>query len=882
MDKVFLVAFVSFHLQHSLSPPFYEKAALFLVMPCLLPASVGQWAGPGCQLHFGEVAGSTLDGDVLVGGVFPVHVYRVYSDTNMAFTASPAPIRCQRFVLQIYQWIQAMMFAIKEVNGNPRLLPNITLGFRIYDSCTLMQRALQGTMWMLTGRDNPLPNYRCQKRPPIAGIVGDSGSSSTIPMARLLGLYRYPQISYFSTSPLLNDKYEFPSFFRTIPSDEFQSRGLGELVMHFGWTWVGLIAEDTDYGQQGIQILRRTIAQAGICVAFSETILTNRADRNAFQIVQAIKGSTAKAIVIVSSGSSLNPVMDEILRQNVTGKIWIASESWSTTALLSTVKYSNILIGTIGFAINSAEMPGFREHLNTIHPSLSRDDIFIREFWEEGFGCKWPDHDSNLGSVGNQTKTCKGDEKLDSVYTDFTNLRITYNVYSAVQAIVLSLQDLRTCTPGQGPFHQGTCANITRFLPWQLLYYVKRVHFQTNEGAEAYFDGSGNPPARYDIVNWQLGPGGTVKHVKVGSYDPTISQQRQLYINASSIHWAHGNKQVPDSLCSPSCLPGTRKVGIEGEPACCFQCAPCPPGEISNRTDTIECSSCPWDQWPNEKQDSCIKKNLEFLSYEESLGTTLAATSICSSVIPVVILALFIHNANTPIIKANNRSLSYVLLLSLSLCFLCSLAFLGYPTPEKCLLRQAAFGITFALCVSCILAKTIVVVIAFNATKPNSDLKKWIGPQMPYLLISSCTLVQVLLCVCWLTVSPPFTAYNTGTNPGKIIVECNEGSPIAFWCMLGYLGVLASISFIVAFLARKLPDSFNEAKFITFSMLAFLSVWISFIPAYLSTQGKYMVAMEIFAILTSSSSLVFCIFFLKCYIILLRPERNSKAFLMGR
>ncbi|XP_078524792.1 vomeronasal type-2 receptor 26-like [Lissotriton helveticus] len=340
--------------------------------------------------------------------------------------------------------------------------------------------------------------------------------------------------------------------------------------------------------------------------------------------------------------------------------------------------------------------------------------------------------------------------------------------------------------------------------------------------------------------------------------------------------------QVPLSLCSPSCPFGFRKSAREGEPICCFQCVPCPQGEFSNQTDSTECFSCSWDHWPNKKQDNCIEKATEFLSYQDVLGATLAAVSIFLSLMTSAILGLFIIYRNTPVVKANNRSLSYLLLLSLILCFLCSLAFIGYPTKEKCLLHQAAFGINFAFCVSCILGKTIMVVIAFNATKPNSDIKRWAGPQLSFRIVSLSTLLQILLCMFWLIFSPPFSQYNTHAQLGKIIIECNEGSPIAFWCMLGYLGILSTISFIVAFLARKLPDSFNEAKLITFSMLTFLSIWISFIPAYLSTHGKYMAAMEVFAILASSSALITCIFVPKCYIILLRSEMNTKQHLMGR
>ncbi|XP_073402826.1 vomeronasal type-2 receptor 26-like [Dendrobates tinctorius] len=341
-------------------------------------------------------------------------------------------------------------------------------------------------------------------------------------------------------------------------------------------------------------------------------------------------------------------------------------------------------------------------------------------------------------------------------------------------------------------------------------------------------------------------------------------------------------EEVPTSACSESCPPGFWKASIRGQPACCFQCVTCPQGEISNHTDSNNCLKCPWNEWPNLQKTRCLQKHKDFLSYEDPLGATLAGTSIFSSFIPNLILRLFIRHKSTPIVKANNYVLSCFLLLSLSFCFLSSLAFIGFPQTEKCLLRQAAFGLVFTFCVSCILAKTIMVMFAFIATRPGSVMRKWTYPRVSYTIIFSCTLLQLILCISWLSLAPPFQQYNIESQPTLIIIECNEGSPIAFWTMLGYLFLLAMTSFIVAFLARKLPDSFNEAQFITFCMLAFLSVWISYIPASLSAQGKYKVAMEIFAILISSWALVVCMFFPKCFIILVRPDMNSKGYLMRR
>ncbi|XP_018080318.1 extracellular calcium-sensing receptor [Xenopus laevis] len=819
---------------------------------------------PGCKLPSENLKFYEKDGDIIFGALIPVHLEPSNIKTN--FSSKPSMGKCNKLSVFCYLQVLAMVFAINEINENPELLPNITLGFRIYDSCFNEMQAVNGALQLLSGAEKANPNYICQKKSKMVGLIGDLQSSNSVAVARILGLYRFPQISYGSALSYLSNKINFPSFLRTIINDKIDSFYFKMLMIHFNWTWIGILAADNDFDLYDSELMRKDIEAAGICVAFFMRISAQHTRDQTLSILQIIKKSTATVVVLYCSMPELIPFIKVATKENITGKVWVASGSVSTSPIFSYKEFWRTLNGTIGQKFPLTIIPGFGKFLYSIHPSLYPNDIFMKSFWEANFGCLWPNETPVNGSF-----YCTGQENLTTLerqgYNEAASVFASL-IYNAVYILAHGINNMISCRSGY------PCLTISRLDPWKILQFVKGVRIRNTAGQELFFDENGDLNSYNEYVNWQALPNGETQYVNFATLKET--PESHIVLSNNTIFWSGGYTEAPMSKCSESCPPGYRKAPQKGQPVCCFDCILCSEDEFSNETDSTSCMKCPEDMWANEKHNGCWMRNLEFLSFRETLGGSLATISVLGSLLSLSILLIFIKNAETPVVKANNRNLSYLLLLSLFFCYLCALMFIGRPITITCILRQFIFGISFVMSISCVLGKTMMVVIAFNLTQPRSNRRMWLNSGVTNTLVLVCTAIQVIICAGWLAHSPPFKYTDNKSKMDTIIIECNKGSPIGYSCTMGYMGFLATLCFAIAYLSRKLPGSFNEAKLITFSMLIFGTVWISFIPAYLSTTGKYMVAVEIFAMLSSSSGLVACIFIPKINIIILRPEMNKK------
>ncbi|XP_028817318.1 extracellular calcium-sensing receptor-like [Denticeps clupeoides] len=539
--------------------------------------TVSETGSISCRLQGTSTPALSKEGDFLIGGIFAFHYEHILEQN---FTGHPLSLQCTgRLYSRELRFARAMEFAIEEINNRSDLLPNITLGYQIHDSCGAVPMALKVAFQFANGQDPEFTlDPSCTVMANVAAVIGDSNTTPSIGMTRVLGLFGVPQVSHFATCACLSDKQQYPAFFRTIPSDQYQAAALAQLVKYFGWTWIGAICSDSDYGNSGMASFLSAAQKEGICVEYSVAFSSSSPRIKVERLAELICSSTSRVIVAFVDSVDMHLLLQELTKQPTRLLQWIGCEAWVTDP--EVLKYG-LLAGAVGFGIERSVIPGFRKFLLGLSAVQLSHSTLLKEFWQETFNCRLfegqidPDNSEGL-------KMCTGTEDLSTVnnpYTDTSQLRITNMVYKAMYAVAHAIHGV-VCKGRKNL--QSQCNKSIVVKPYQVLEELRKVNFTIN-GYPVAFDSNGDPVATYDLINWQEAKDGAMQFVTVGHYDASKLKGQEFSLSRN-ISWMNRQTQVPVSVCSESCPPGTRKAAQKGKPVCCYDCVPCGEGEISNAT----------------------------------------------------------------------------------------------------------------------------------------------------------------------------------------------------------------------------------------------------------------------------------------------------------
>ncbi|XP_055118145.1 G-protein coupled receptor family C group 6 member A isoform X1 [Symphalangus syndactylus] len=829
-----------------------------------------------CQTPDDFVA-ATSPGHIIIGGLFAIHEKMLSSED---YPRRPQIQKCVGFEISVFLQTLAMIHSIEMIN-NSTLLSGVKLGYEIYDTCTEVTVAMAATLRFLSkfNCSRETMEFKCDYSsymPRVKAVIGSGYSEITMAVSRMLNLQLMPQVGYESTAEILSDKIRFPSFLRTVPSDFHQIKAMAHLIQKSGWNWIGIITTDDDYGRLALNTFIIQAEANNVCIAFKEVLPAFLSDNTIeFRINQTLEKIILEAqvnvIVVFLRQFHVFDLFNKAIEMNI-NKMWIASDNWSTATKITTIPNVKKIGKVVGFAFRRGNISSFHSFLQNLHLLPRDSNKLLHEYAMHLSACayvKYTDLSQCIFNHSQRTLAYKANKAIERNFVmrndflrDYAEPGLIHSIQLAVFALGYAIRDL--C-------QARDCQNPNAFQPWELLGVLKNVTF-TDGWNSFHFDAHGDLNTGYDVVLWKE-INGHMTVTKMAEYD---LQNDVFIIRDQETKNEFRNLKQIQSKCSKECSPGQMKKTTRSQHICCYECENCPENHYSNQTDMPHCLLCNnKTHWAPVRSTMCFEKEVEYLNWNDSLAILLLILSLLGIIFVLVVGIIFTRNLNTPVVKSSGGlRVCYVILLCHFLNFASTSFFIGEPQDFTCKTRQTLFGVSFTLCISCILMKSLKILLAFNFDPKLQKFLKCL--YKPILIIFICTGIQVVICTLWLIFAAPTVEVNVSL-PRVIILECEEGSILAFGTMLGYIAILAFICFIFAFKGRKLPENYNEAKFITFGMLIYFIAWITFIPIYATTFGKYVPAVEIIVILISNYGILCCTFFPKCYVIICKQEINTKS-----
>ncbi|XP_038627081.1 metabotropic glutamate receptor 2 [Tachyglossus aculeatus] len=821
---------------------------LLLLLLLLLPLGE-QVEGPAKKVL-------SMEGDLVLGGLFPVH-------QKGGPTEECGLVNEHRGI----QRLEAMLFALDRINHDPQLLPGIRLGAHILDTCSkdtyALEQALDFVRASLSrGADGsqhicPDGSYAIHGDAPtaITGVIGGSYSDVSIQVANLLRLFQIPQISYASTSAKLSDKSRYDYFARTVPPDFYQAKAMAEILRFFNWTYVSTVASEGDYGETGIEAFELEARARNICVATSEKV--GRAmSRAAFEgVVRALlQKPSARVAVLFARSEDARELLAAAQRLNASFT-WVASDGWG--ALESVVAGSEVAAeGAITIELAAYPIPDFVSYFRSLDPWNNSRNPWFREFWEHKFKCSFRQRDCGSHSLW------AGPFEQES--------KIMF-VVNAVYAMAHGLHNM----------HQALCPNAThlcdamRPVSGRRLYrdFMLNVKFDApfrpaDTQSEVRFDRFGDGIGRYNIFTFLRAAGGRYRYQKVGYWAEGLS------LDPSLIPWAAPTGgSLPTSQCSDPCRKNEMKSVQPGD-VCCWLCIPCQPYEYLR--DQFTCVDCGLGYWPNASLSGCFELPQEYIRWGDAWAVGPVTIACLGSLCTLFVFGVFVWHNGTPVVKASGRELCYILLAGVLLCYSMTFVFIAKPSTAVCALRRLGLGSAFSVCYSALLTKTNRIARIFGGAREGVRRPRFISPASQVAICLALISGQLLIVAVWLLVEAPGTGKETEPERREVVtLRCNHGDT-SMLGSLAYNVLLIGLCTLYAFKTRKCPENFNEAKFIGFTMYTTCIIWLAFLPIFYVTSSDYRVQTTTMCVSVSLSGTVVlgCLFTPKLHIILFQPQKN--------
>ena len=834
------------------------------------------------------------EGDAIIGSLLAVHKENSVDG-------------CKNVFLPGINRVEAAVYTIEQINKNAKILPNVQLGYDIRDYCMDRTKAMQHTYdfsthihFLNTEEDFVYHNIttstclQCSiskknKTLPIAALVGPYGSRNSLQVAGLLQVVNIPAISPSATSEELSWSF-YKTFLRTVPPDGFQARAMADLIDYFEWKYVAVIAVEHSYGLYGFRALEhQSIQRKTFCIGLVEYITPTGYEDRLRPIVEKLKRAENIKVIILWIGSTIaTDLAKEAHRQNLKERIWIMSDSLAT----KTPEYLGSDLMSLGIYLGiqpkQFQDRNYEDYLKSLTPNVTKNrrnsNAWFDYLWREEFNC----------SANNSTpgyKLCASNLTISNeVYFKMSDDFIPYQI-DATYAVAHALDMIYKCKEQFGLLAGGACPKTHPFVsPSDVFRYLRNVSFLGITG-RIEFDENGDPlQALYDFVSFQRSfddTAGDGKHVKVKIGSWNVNGNPVIKIDPSAIRWNYknsafdnGTSGIPKSICLEECPPGTRQTPTI---ACCWQCIECPDGAINSRKGSTNCTKCSLTQKANENKTACIELPIENLKWKSITGIVLAIFTFAGFVLTFFMTVVYIRYFQSPIVKAANRELSFILLVDIAAGFVLPVITISQPSPAICAVIEPWRYITSSLSVSVLLVKTMKLLRAFQITHVAKWLKKLSAStsgQVSCVILLN--LIEIILAILWGALDSP------GTK-----TDIEKGQHITFTCspyqtvlglvlevaMLAYLIFLSLLCAFYAFKARTLPENFNEARYIGFAMYILLLSWITFYPVQTSLEGWYVAVVSCTTALVSSFGLLACMFAPKVYVILRHPEQNTPQFM---